>query len=166
MEQGVGEHRTRWEQMLVPSVVAADLAISMHVTASVRSGDPSRRSTSQDQRDSHLRSADFFEGEQYPTITFRSTGVEHVEGEAYRVHGDLTLHGATRPVTLDVSYEGQITDPYGFRRAGFAAEVTLSRTDYGLTSNAVLEAGGVAIGDKIKVAIYLEAIRQGERRWF
>ena len=122
--------------------------------------DVSSVSTDQAQRDAHLRSADFFHVDEHPTITFRSTGVEHVEDDAYRVPGELTIHGVTRQVTLDVTYEGQITDPYGNRRAGFAAETVLSRKDYGLTYNAVLEAGGVAVGDRIKIAIHLEAIRQ------
>jgi polyisoprenoid-binding protein YceI len=117
-------------------------------------------STDQPQRDEHLRSADFFHVEEHSNITFKSTGVELVEDNEYRVRGDLTIHGVTHPVTLDTVYEGQITDPYGNRRAGFAAETTLSRKDYGLTYNAVLEAGGMVIGDKIKVAIHLEAIRQ------
>ncbi|HVC83418.1 MAG TPA: YceI family protein, partial [Chloroflexota bacterium] len=84
----------------------------------------------------------------------------HVEEDAYRVRGDLTIHGVTRQVILETTYEGQITDPYGNRRAGFAAETSLSRKDYGLTYNSVLEAGGVAVGDKIKIAIHLEVIRQ------
>jgi len=116
--------------------------------------------TDQAQRDAHLRSADFFHVEEHPSITFRSTGVEHVEEDAYRVRGDLTIHGVTRQVILETTYEGQITDPYGNRRAGFAAETSLSRKDYGLTYNSVLEAGGVAVGDKIKIAIHLEVIRQ------
>jgi polyisoprenoid-binding protein YceI len=130
-------------------------------TASVEATiDVSSISTDQPQRDEHLRSADFFHVEEHSNITFKSTGVELVEDNEYRVRGDLTIHGVTHPVTLDTVYEGQITDPYGNRRAGFAAETTLSRKDYGLTYNAVLEAGGMVIGDKIKVAIHLEAIRQ------
>jgi polyisoprenoid-binding protein YceI len=131
-------------------------------TASVEATiDAATISTNQEQRDGHLRSADFFDVEQYSTITFRSTRVEHLADDAYRVHGDLTLHGVTRPVALEVMYAGQITDPFGCRRAGFAAEVTLSRKDYGLTYNAVLEAGGVALGEKVKVAIHLQVVRQG-----
>lgn len=131
-------------------------------TASVEATiDVASVSTDQAQRDAHLRSADFFHVEEHPSITFRSTGVEQVDEDEYRVHGDLTIHGVTRTITLNTTYEGQITDPYGNRRAGFAAETTLSRKDYGLTYNSALEAGGVVIGDKIKIAIHLEAIRQG-----
>jgi len=130
-------------------------------TASVEATiDVSSVNTDQPQRDTHLRSADFFEVEKHPSITFKSTGVEHKDDDEYKVHGDLTIHGVMKAVTLDTTYEGQITDPYGNRRAGFAAETTLSRKDFGLTYNAALEAGGVVIGDKIKVTIHLEAIRQ------
>jgi polyisoprenoid-binding protein YceI len=87
--------------------------------------------------------------------------VEHLADDAYRVHGGLTLHGVTRPVALEVTYAGQIADPCSCRGAGFAAEVTLSRKNYGLTYNAVLEAGAVALGEKVKVAIHLQVIRQG-----
>jgi len=117
--------------------------------------------TNEAQRDGHLRSPDFFHVEQHPTMTFRSTGVEQVEGDAYRVRGELTIRDVTKPITLDMTYEGQITDPYGNRRAGFAAETTLNRGDYGLTFNQVLETGGVMVGDKVKVALHIEAIRQG-----
>lgn len=122
--------------------------------------DVSSVNTDQPQRDEHLRSGDFFEVEKYPSITFKSTGVEHKGDDEYKVHGDLTIHGVTKAVTLDTTYEGQIDDPWGNRRAGFAAETTLLRKDFGLTYNAALEAGGVVIGDKIKVAIHLEAVRQ------
>jgi polyisoprenoid-binding protein YceI len=117
--------------------------------------------TNEAQRDGHLRSPDFFHVEQHPTMTFRSTGVEQVEGDAYRVRGELTIRDVTRPITLDMTYEGQITDPYGHRRAGFAAETTLNRGDYGLTFNQVLETGGVMVGDKVTVALHIEAVRQG-----
>jgi len=117
--------------------------------------------TNEAQRDGHLRSPDFFHAEQHPTMTFRSTRVEQVEGDAYRVHGELTIRDVTKPITLDMTYEGQITDPYGKRRAGFAAETTLNRGDYGLTFNQVLETGGVMVGDKVKVALHIEAVRQG-----
>jgi polyisoprenoid-binding protein YceI len=117
--------------------------------------------TNEPQRDGHLRSPDFFHAEQHPTMTFRSTGVEHVEGDEYRLLGELTIRDVTRPISLDMTYEGQITDPYGNQRAGFAAETTLNRKDYGLTANQLLETGGVVIGEKVKVSLHVEAIRQG-----
>ena len=86
-----------------------------------------------------------------------------IRGSAYRVHGDLTITGTTRPVTLDVTYEGQIPDPFGAgsHRAGFTAETTLSRKEFGMTYSPALETGGVAVGDKVKVSIHFEAVRQG-----
>ena len=121
-------------------------------------------STGVDMRDNDLRSPNFFDVEHYPTITFRSTRVEHVEEDQYRVHGDLTIHGVTRPVRLDVTFEGVASpDPFGVgtSRAGFTAETTLSRKEFGMTYSPVLETGGVAVGDKVKVAIHFEAVRQG-----
>ncbi len=116
--------------------------------------------TNEAQRDGHLRSPDFFHVEQHPTMTFRSSGVERVEGDEYRVRGELTIRDVTKPITLDMTYDGQITDPYGKRRAGFAAETTLNRKDYGLTVNQALETGGVVIGDKVKISLHVEAVRQ------
>jgi len=121
-------------------------------------------STGVDMRDNDLRSPNFFDVEHYPTITFRGTRVEHVADDQYRVQGDLTIHGVTRPVTLDVTYEGMASpDPFGVgtSRAGFTAETTLSRKEFGMTYNPVLETGGVAVGDKVKVTIHFEAVRQG-----
>ena len=116
--------------------------------------------TNESQRDNHLRSPDFFQAERFPTITFRSTSVEHVDEDSYRVHGDLTIRDVTKPVTLDTTYEGQITDPLGNRRVGFAAETTLNRKDFGLNYNALIEGGGYVVGDKVKVTLHVEAIRQ------
>ena len=118
-------------------------------------------STGVEMRDTHLRTSDFFDAAQYPAMTFRSTRVERVDDDEYRVHGELTMHGVTLPVTLDTTFEGQITDPQGLQRVGFSATTSLSRKAYGLGFNMVMEAGGVALGDKIKVELHLEAIRQG-----
>ena len=125
--------------------------------------DVSALSTGNEMRDNDLRSPNFFHVEQHPTITFRSTRVQHVEGDEYRVDGELTVTGTTRPVTLDVTYEGQIPDPFGAgtHRAGFTAETTLSRKEFGMTYNPLLETGGAIVGDKIKAAIHFEAVRQG-----
>lgn len=126
--------------------------------------DVSALSTGNDMRDVDLRSSNFFDTEQHPTISFRSTHIEHVEDDQYRLQGDLTIKGVTRPVTLEVTYEGLASpDPFGVgtSRAGFSAETTLSRKEYGMTYNPALETGGVVVGDKIKVAIHFEAIGQG-----
>ena len=121
-------------------------------------------STGNEMCDNELRSPSFFDVEHYPPISFRSTRVEHVEDDQYRVQGDLTIHGVTRPVTLDVTFEGVASpDPFGVgtSRAGFSAETTLSRKAFGMTYSPVLETGRVAVGDKVKVAIHFEAVRQG-----
>jgi polyisoprenoid-binding protein YceI len=129
-------------------------------TASVEATiDVASINTNEPQRDAHLRSADFFHVEEHPTIGFRSTGVQHIEGDEYRVRGDLTIRGVTRPVTLETTYEGQITDPYGLTRTGFAAETTINRKDFGLSWNALLETGGAVVGDKVKITLHIEATR-------
>ncbi|THF82644.1 YceI family protein [Cohnella fermenti] len=108
-------------------------------------------------RDNHLRSADFFNVESHPKLVFKATNiVSHGEGE-YVVTGDVTLHGVTRSETFNVSYEGSGKDPWGNQKVGFSATGSLKRSDYGLTYNAALETGGVLIGDEVKISIELEA---------
>jgi polyisoprenoid-binding protein YceI len=111
-------------------------------------------------RDEHLRNADFFEVEKYPTITFRSTKVEEAGDGEYKLTGDLTIKDVTRPVTLDLEYLGTIASPWGDQRAGFSASTEVSRKEWGLTFNMALEGGGVMVGDKIKLNIEAEAILQ------
>lgn len=114
-----------------------------------------------DQRDAHLRSADFLEAERYPAITFHSTRVEpQGEGRA-KVTGDLTIRGVTRTITLDVNEEGRLKDPYGNDRIGFSATGKLDRREFGLTWNQALEAGGVLVGNEVKITIDVEATRPG-----
>jgi polyisoprenoid-binding protein YceI len=117
--------------------------------------------TRQEQRDAHLRSADFFDAARFPTITFRSRVLEgnHHDRE-FRLVGDLTIRDVTREVVLDVSSEGRLTDPWGAERAGFSAQGKIDRTDFGLTWNQALEAGGVLVGNEIKISIEVELIRQ------
>ena len=93
-------------------------------------------------------------------MTFKSTKVEHISGDEYKVHGDLTIRGTTRPVVLETTSEGQVNDPYGNRRAGFTAETSINRKDFGLTYNQVIEGSGVMVGDKVKVSLHIEAVRQ------
>ena len=109
-------------------------------------------------RDAHLRSADFFNVEEFPKMTFESQSIEP-KGDDLLVHGDLTIRGATRPVTLKVERTGEGKDPWGNHRAAFAAHTRLSRKDFGLTYNAALEAGGVLVGDEVEIEIEIEAIR-------
>ncbi len=112
-------------------------------------------------RDAHLRSPDFFDVAAYPTLTFRSRKIEAEPAiDAGTLHGDLTIHGVTRPVTLDVTYLGELKDPWGNLRRGYAAETTLNRKDFGMTWNMVLDTGGVLVGDKVKVTLSIEAVRK------
>jgi polyisoprenoid-binding protein YceI len=116
--------------------------------------------TNEAQRDTHLRSADFFDVENYPTITFKSRKIVKKSNEAYDVLGDLTIHGVTKDITLPVTHLGTAKDPWGNERVGFEAEVTLNRKDYGLTWNAPLEVGGFLVGDEVKVSLSVQAVAQ------
>ena len=118
--------------------------------------------TGVEMRDDDLRSDNFFGAEKFPTITFRSTAVEKVDDERWRVHGELTIRGVTRPVTLDTEFEGRVTDPYGKERMGFAATTAINRGDFGLTYNAVLETGGVVVGDNVKITLHIEAVKEDQ----
>jgi polyisoprenoid-binding protein YceI len=120
--------------------------------ASVHSGEAGR--------DEHLRSADFFDVTNYPTITFRSTKVEAAGDGEYKLTGDLTIKDVTKAVTLDLEYLGTVESPFGDTRAGFSATAEISRKDWGLDFNMALEAGGVVVGDKIKLNIDAETILQ------
>lgn len=108
-------------------------------------------------RDNHLRSADFFNAVEFPRLTFVSKKVEKA-GSKYAVHGDLTIRGTTKPVVLDVSYDGTAKDPWGNQRVAFTASTSVNRFDYGLTWNQALEAGGMLVGDKIDIEIELQAV--------
>ena len=128
-------------------------------TASVKvSIDAKSIDTRDEKRDAHLRSPDFFNVEQYPTLEFRSTKVER-GGNGLLVLGDLTIAGVTKPVTLDVEDEGRARDPWGNEKAAFRATTKIKRSDYGLTWNVALEAGGVLVGDDIKISIDAQLAR-------
>ncbi len=111
-------------------------------------------------RDAHLRSADFFEVERYPTMTYRSTGIR-AEGDGYVIDGELTLHGVSRPVELAVEFNGVSSDPWGGTRAGFSATTEINRRDFGVDISMPLDGGGVVVGDKVKVHLEIEAILDG-----
>lgn len=116
--------------------------------------------TRNNDRDAHLRSADFFDSEKYPQIHFKSTGIAAKGDGEYNVTGDVTIHGVTRSETFEVTFEGAGKDPWGNEKAGFSGKGKLKRSDYGLTYNAVLEAGGVLIGDDIKISLEIEGAKQ------
>ena len=115
--------------------------------------------TRDERRDGHLRSPDFFDAEKYPKIIFKSTKVEHVGGNKYRVTGNLTIHGVTKEEVFDAEYSGQLKDAYGMQRAGISVTGTISRKDYGLKWNQALESGGVAVSDKVNIEIDLAAVQ-------
>ena len=114
--------------------------------------------TRTDQRDQHLRSADFLDVEKYPEIKFRSTRIEGSRQE-FKLIGDLTIRDVTREITLDVQFEGESKDPWGGERAGFSARGKIDRRDFGLTWNQALETGGLVVGNEIKLSIEVEAIK-------
>src|SRR5512133_1713294 len=111
-------------------------------------------------RDTHLKSPDFLDVTSFPEITFKSKRIVKQSEDALRVTGDLTLHGVSREVTLDVEYAGRTKDPWGKERAGFAAKAAIDRKDFGLSWNQVLEAGGVTVGERIDIEIEVEAVKQ------
>ncbi|MFE6866649.1 YceI family protein [Kitasatospora sp. NPDC057692] len=140
-------------------------------TAHLDGGDPARSAgqvvikaesieTGVEQRDQHLRTNDFLDAPTYPDITFRSTSVEQRSDSEFRVTGDLTIKETTRPVTIDFEYTGNALDPYGNLRVGLEGSVTISRKDYGITWNAVLEGGGVLVSDKVVLEFDISAIKQ------
>jgi len=116
--------------------------------------------TAEPQRDDHLRSDDFFNAEKYPHITFRSTRMERVDDTNWKVIGDLTIRDVTREVVLDTEYAGQITDPWGKRRAGFDAQTSISRKEFDVKYNSLIETGGVVLGDNVRIDLHIEAVRQ------
>ena len=114
--------------------------------------------TRTDQRDQHLRSADFLNAEVYPEIKFRSTRIEG-DKENFKLTGDLTIRDVTKPVTLDVHFEGKTKDPWGGERVGFSGTGKIDRRDFGLTWNQALEAGGVVVGNEIKINLEVQAVK-------
>jgi polyisoprenoid-binding protein YceI len=114
-------------------------------------------------RDKHLRSADFFDVEKYPEITFKSESIKAAGKDKYDVTGTLTLHGVSKKVTVPVTLGGQVKDPWGNTRAGFEIETTLDRKDYGIVWNKALDSGGVMLGDDVKVAINLETVKKSDK---
>jgi polyisoprenoid-binding protein YceI len=116
--------------------------------------------TGAEQRDEHLRSDDFFNAERYPEISFRSTGIAG-KGDRWKLDGELTIRDVTQPVVLDVEFEGRAPDAYGGERAGFIATTKIRRSEFGVNWNALIEAGGVAVSDTVKVTLNVEVVRQG-----
>ena len=116
--------------------------------------------TNEPKRDDHLRSSDFFDVEQHPRIEFESTAIETVEEDAFRITGDLTLHGVTRELVLDAEITGAGNDPWGGERVGLEVTGQLDRGDYGMTFNQALGGGNVLVSDKVKLSLEIEAVKQ------
>jgi polyisoprenoid-binding protein YceI len=118
--------------------------------------------TRTEDRDKHLRSADFLDVEKFPTVTFKSRriqGASNQQGKSFKVTGDLTIHDVTREIMLDTTYEGRGKDPWGGERVSFSAETKIDRRDFGVTWNAALETGGVLVSNDIKIQIEVQAVR-------
>jgi len=116
--------------------------------------------TNQADRDGHLKSADFFDAENHPKITFRSTSLERKSDDEYVLNGDLTIRGTTHPVKFDVEFGGTVTDPYGNFKAGFEVSGKISRKAFGLTWSAVTEAGAVVVSDDVKIQASVQFVKQ------
>ncbi len=151
----VAKARGRFTSYDVTIVTSEDpLASTVSATidlASIDTGYPAR--------DDHLRTADYLEVEQYPTMTYRSTGIRPADA-GWVIDGELTLHGLTRRVPLAVEVNGFGPDPFGGQRAGFSATAHINRRDFGIDLTVPLDAGGVAVGDKVSISLEIEAVRQ------
>jgi polyisoprenoid-binding protein YceI len=119
--------------------------------------------TGDEGRDAHLRSGDFFDVETHPEMTFTSTGVQVAGDTEFRLSGDLTIRGVTRPVTLHLEFTGAATDPFGSDRVGFEGSTEVNRKDWGLTWNAALETGGILVSDKIKLELDVSAVKADDQ---
>jgi polyisoprenoid-binding protein YceI len=144
---------TRWN-----GAIELDEADPMRSSVEVRI-EAASIDTGHAERDGHLRSADFFDAENHPQITFKSTGIERVDDERYRIEGDLTMRGVTRRVVLDAEMGGTAADPWGSRRAGFSAHTRVNRKDFGLTWNQALETGGLLVGETVDIGLEVEAVQ-------
>jgi polyisoprenoid-binding protein YceI len=116
--------------------------------------------TNEEQRDAHLRSADFFDAETHPELSFAATAIEPVDEETFRIAGDLTLHGITRPITLEAVVQGTDVDPWGNDRVGLEVVGQLKRSDYDMKFNQALGSGNMLVGDKVKLVLDISAIKQ------
>lgn len=151
---GISKVRGKFTDLSATATVG-DTTASSSVTATIKaasfdSGDANR--------DGHVRGADFFDVEQFPELTFASTSITGSD-EDYKLSGDLTIRGITKPVTFATEFNGVAVDPFGATRAGFSATTVISRKDFGLTWNAALEAGGVLVGDKVTLSLEVAFVR-------
>jgi polyisoprenoid-binding protein YceI len=149
----VSKVRGRFDKFEGTIVTATD-PLQSSVTATV---DLSSVNTGEPNRDNHIRSADFFEVESHPTLTFRSTGVR-TDGDNFLLDGDLTIRGTTKPVTLKLEVNGFGPDAYGGTRAGFSASGEINRNDFGVSYNGPIPGGGVAVSEKVTLTLEVEGV--------
>lgn len=152
---GLSKVKGGFEEFSGSVVIGEDIADSSVEVTLVASS----FTTGNDDRDGHVKSADFLDIEGYPTLTYRSTGVRQ-DGDSWKVDGELTIKDVTRPVTLDVEFEGAGEDPWGNSRIAFTADTEINREDFGITWNQALETGGVLVGKNVKISIDVQAVAQ------
>ena len=144
----------RWNAVLTTDgddLTRSSVAVTIEA-ASVDTGSP--------ERDGHLRSPTFFDAETFPALTFQSRRIERAGSDSYRLIGDLTIRDVTREVTLDVEHGGFVQDPWGKRRVGFAARASIDRREFGMVWNQTLETGGLFVGDRVDIAVEIEAVAE------
>jgi polyisoprenoid-binding protein YceI len=134
-----------------PANIDASKAEAQIVAGSVNTGEA--------KRDNHLKSGEFLDSEKFAAITFKSTKIEKVSDTEFKAIGDLAIHGVTRPVTLNVTYGGSATDPWGKERAAFLATTKINRKDFGLTWNKTLERGGLVVGEEVDITLEIEGVK-------
>jgi polyisoprenoid-binding protein YceI len=123
---------------------------------------PGSINTGSDDRDNHLRSPDFFDTDNFREMTFKSEGMKQVEGDQYLMTGDLTIKGVSKTITLNVEFNGLMKDPWGNEKAGFSLSGEINRKDWGLNWNAALEAGGVLVGEEVKITAEIQLLKMAE----
>lgn len=152
---GVGKVRGSFELASGTLTVGSNGIDDSTVTAVI---DVHSVETKSEQRNDHVKSADFLHAEKYPTITFASTGVRDFDGETFTLLGDLTVHGVTKPIQLATEFNGALTDAYGSERSGFSAEATISRKEFGIDIQMGFGAGNAVVSDKIDISIDIEFV--------
>lgn len=134
-----------------PANIESSKADAVITASSVDTGDK--------KRDDHLRGGDFFDTSKHPVISFKTTKVEKVSDTEFKAHGDLSIHGVTKPAVLDVTFGGAVKDPWGKERAAFVATTRINRTDFGLTWSKVLETGGLVVGENVDITLEVEGVK-------
>ncbi len=117
-------------------------------------------STDNEDRDKHLRGSDFFETDKFPEIKFQSSSIKKIKDKSYELKGNLSMHGVTKAVTFQLTFNGVVKDPYGLQRAGFKAKTTIKRTDFGLSWNKTLDAGGLVLSDAVEIVVNIELTKK------